>query len=167
MWATKENRKEIEQKVGRNGKGSEMSVEGCEKGERRGRKRTPELGNELQVRQGRNWEPLGKASASVKIQAGREHQVSHINQQVDGCQTNHSQLLVPDAHGGGDSTAAVHVTGPLERPAQLLVELVERPEEQSSGVEEDREQGQHNLENGEGHGQPVVAFAQVHQDGHG
>ena len=144
-----------------------MNAEGCPKGERRAGKRTSELGNELQVRQGRNWEPLGKASAAVKIQAGREHQVSHINQQVDGCQTNHSQLLVPDAHGGGNSTAAVHVTGPLELPAQLLVELVDRPEEQRSDVEEDREQGHHNLENGEGDGQPAVAFAQVQQDGHG
>ena len=48
---------------------------------------------------------------------------------------------------------------------ELLVELVEQPEDQSTDIEEDGEQAEHKLEEGEGPGQPAFPFAQVQQDG--
>ena len=71
------------------------------------------------------------------------HQVSHVNQQVDGCQDGHSQALVPGAHVVGELVPAVPITGPLGLPAELLAELVERSEDQSTDIEEDEEQGEH------------------------
>ena len=80
-----------------------------------------------------NQEPLGRASDP----GGRDHQVNHVNQQVDGCQGDHSQLLVPDAHA--IPSIAACISRPLGIPAKLLVELIERPEDSSSGIEEDGE----------------------------
>ena len=65
------------------------------------------------------------------------HQVGHVNQQVGGCQDGHSQALVPGAHVVGELVPAVPITGPLGLPAELLAELVERPEDQSTDIEED------------------------------
>ena len=47
-------------------------------------------------------------------------QLSHINQQVDGCQDGHSQAVVPGAH---EVINAAHITGPLGQPAELLSTL--------------------------------------------
>ena len=74
-------------------------------------------------------------------------QVGHVRQQVGGCQDGHSQVLVPGAHVGGEPISAVLlITGPLRLPTQLLIELVEWPEDQSADVEEHDEQGVHNLD---------------------
>ena len=45
----------------------------------------------------------------------------------------------PGAHRAGASVAAAHITGPPGLPIQLLVELVERTEDQSTRAEEHRE----------------------------
>ena len=66
------------------------------------------------------------------------HQVRRVNQQVDGCQDGHSQSLDPGAYEVVDTAG---ITGPLGLPAEFLIELVERPEDQSADVEEDGEQG--------------------------
>ena len=93
-------------------------------------------------------------------------QVGHVRQQVGGCQDGHSQALLPGAHAVGSSINAVHIAGLLGLPAILLIKLVERPEDQSSEVEEDRQQVQSQMKNGEGDGQPVLPFFPVHQHGH-
>ena len=93
--------------------------------------------------------------------AGPVPQVGHISQQVDGCQDGHSQSLVPGAHVVGELVPAVPITGPLGLPAELLVKLVEWPEDQSADVKEDGERGEHKLEDGEGDRQSVFPFTQV------
>ena len=109
------------------------------------------------VRRG-NQEPLSRASD----QAGRDHQVNHVNQQVDGCQDGHSQLLVPDAHT--KPSIAACISEPLGLPTELLVELIERPEDSSSGVEED---GEHSLPKHKMRGgQPIVTVTPVPQYGY-
>ena len=95
---------------------------------------------------------------------GQEHQVDHVNQQVDGCQDGHSQLLVPGAHRVDKPIIAAR---PLGLATKLLVKLVERPEDQSAGVEEDGEQGQPQKKSGKGNGQPVVTVTPVQQEGRG
>ena len=95
---------------------------------------------------------------------GQEHQVDHVNQQVDGCQDGHSQLLVPGTHRVDEPVIAAR---PLGLATKLLVKLVERPEDQSAGVEEDGEQGQPQKKSGKGNGQPVVAVTPVQQKGCG
>lgn len=62
---------------------------------------------------------------------------------------------------------ATHITGSLGLPAELLDELVERPEDHSGGVEENGEQGEPQMENGGGDRKPVVPVAPVQQDGRG
>lgn len=62
---------------------------------------------------------------------------------------------------------ATHITGSLGLPAELLDELVERPEDHSGDVEEDGEQGELQMENGGGDRKPVVPVAPVQQDGGG
>ena len=94
-------------------------------------------------------------------------QVSRVNQQVDGCQDGHSQSLVPEAHVIVEPIDAAHITGPVGLSAKLLIELVERPEDQSADIEEDGEQAEHKLKNGIQAGQPALPFAQVQQDGQG
>ena len=95
------------------------------------------------------------------------HQVRRVNQQVDGCQEGHSQSLVPEAHVMVEPIDAAHITGPVGLSAKLLIELVERPEDQSADIEEDRQQAEHKLKNGIQAGQPALPFAQVQQDGQG
>ena len=95
------------------------------------------------------------------------HQVRRVNQQVDGCQEGHSQSLVPEAHVMVEPIDAAHITGPVGLSAILLIELVERPEDQSADIEEDGEQAEHKLEEGEGPRQPVFPLFQVQQDGQG
>ena len=64
------------------------------------------------------------------------HQFGHINQQVDECQDDHSQSPVQAANGVGELIAAVHSPGLLGLAPELLIELVELPEDQSTKVEE-------------------------------
>ena len=103
----------------------------------------------------------------VTDQAARDHQVGHIKQQVDGCQDGHSQSLVPVAHVSSELISAGRITGSLGLAAQLLIELIERPEDQSADVEEDAKQGQPKLGNREADGQPIVTVEQAQQDGQG
>ena len=98
----------------------------------------PGRGHQSLVRRG-NPEPLGRASVT---DLGQDHQVRHVDKQVDGCQDGHNQSLVPDAHVGGELINAAQLVRSLGLPAELLVELVESPEDQGSGVEED---GEHRL----------------------
>ena len=56
---------------------------------------------------------------------------------MDACHDVHSQLLIPDAHKGGELITAAYVTGALSLPTQLFPELVEQPEDKSNGVQED------------------------------
>ena len=58
--------------------------------------------------------------------------------------------MILEAHVVGKLTTAAHDTGPLGLPPELLIELVERPEDHSADVEEDGERGEHKLENGYG-----------------
>ena len=95
------------------------------------------------------------------------HQVSHVNQQVDGCPDGHSQSLVPEAHVIVEPIDAAHITVAVGLSARLLIELVERPEDQRADIEEDREQAEHKLKNGIQAGQPALPFAQVQQDAQG
>ena len=72
------------------------------------------------------------------------HQFSHINQQVDECQDDHSQSPVQAANGVGELIAAVHNPGLLGLAPELLIELVELPEDQSTKVEENVTQSEYN-----------------------
>ena len=83
---------------------------------------------------------------------GPVQQLNHINQQVDGGQDGHSQSLVSDAYTVGEFISAVLLAGPVRMPVKLLTEPIEQPEDESATVEKDREQGHHNLEDGEGMG---------------
>ena len=164
MWATTQDRKETERKKERNRKESEIRGEGCEEGE--GSQEEGIRGRQSSVR----IPPVSRGSGVSRLvlsldrdPVGPVPPVGHVNQQVDSCQDGHSQALVPGAH---EAINAAHIAGPLGQPAQLLLELVERPEDKSTDVEEDREHGEHKLANGEGDGQPVLPFAQVQQDGY-
>ena len=95
--------------------------------ERGARKRASE---EAELGKKRNLEPLRRASVTDHSQ---DHQVRHVNQQVDGCQDGHNQSLVPDAHVGSALINAAQLVGPLGLPTEPRIELVERPEDQSSG----------------------------------
>ena len=96
------------------------------------------------------------------------HQFGHINQQVDECQDDHSQSPVQAANGVGELIAAVHSPGLLGLAPELLIELVELPEDQSTKVEENVTQSEYNkLENEVQDGQPVFPFSQLQQEGHG
>lgn len=152
------------------GEGNRSESRRSQEGERGARERTSEdLGTRERLsaeKRGEDGEPLGGASDPDKDQAGRVHQVGHVSQQVDGCQDGHSQTSVPGAHVIGVPVAAAWIHGPPGMAAILLVELVERPEDQSRGIEEDGDQGQPGQESGEGDGQHVRAVAQVQQDGH-
>ena len=110
---------------------------------------------------------IGLTPSPYRNLASPVHHVSHVNQQVGGCQDGHSQFPVPEAQVVGEPTDAAHITGPLELSAKLLIELVECPEDQSADIEEDGEQAEHKLEEGEGPGQPALPFAQVQHDGQG
>ena len=72
------------------------------------------------------------------------HQFGHINQQVDECQDDHSQSPVQAANGVGELIAAVHNPGLLGLAPELLIELVELPEDQSTKVEENVTQSEYN-----------------------
>ena len=111
-------------------------------------------------------ESLGLSSVPNKDPAGPVHQVGHVNQQVDRCQDGYNQSLVPDAHQVGELMVAAHITGPLGLATKILVELVEQPEDQSAGIEEDGEQGQPQQESGEANGQLVAIASQIQQEGH-
>ena len=146
---------------------SKMNEEGCERAERGSRRRTSgdiRLGKEVSSEK-RESGALGQILNDDKNHAGPVHQVSHINQQVDGCQDGHSQSLVPSAHKVGDLISAAGITGPLGLASQLLFELVERPEDQSAGVEEDGEQIHYQQQNGE-EGQSIVTVHQALKEGH-
>ena len=65
-----------------NRKESETNGEGCEEGERE-----PGRGHQSSVRRG-NPEPLGRASVT---DLGQDHQVRHVDQQVDGCDATASR----------------------------------------------------------------------------
>ena len=106
-----------------------------------------------------------RASEADKA-AGQVHQVHHVNQQIDGSQDGHSQSLVPGAHVGAEFITAAHVAGPLGLPAELPIELVERPEDHSRGIEEGGEQVQPQMHKGDGDRQPVVPVVPVQQEGH-
>ena len=94
------------------------------------------------------------------------HQFGHINQQVDECQDDHSQSPVQAANGVGELIAAVHNPGLLGLAPELLIELVELPEDQSTKVEENVTQSEYNkLENEVQDGQPVFPFSQLQQEG--
>ena len=93
-------------------------------------------------------------------------QVDHAHQQADGCQDGHSQQVILEAHVVGELTTAAHDTGPLGLPPELLIELVERPEDHSADVEEDGEQGEHKLENGLRDAQSTFPFTQFQQEDH-
>ena len=56
----------------------------------------------------------------VTDQAARDHQVSHIKQQVDGCQDGHSQSLVPVAHVSSELISAGRITGSLGLALAIL-----------------------------------------------
>jgi len=126
--------------------------------ERGARKRASE---EAELGKKRNLEPLRRASVTDHSQ---DHQVRHVNQQVDGCQDGHNQSLVPDAHVGSALINAAQLVGPLGLPTEPRIELVERPEDQSSGVEED---GEHRLPKPQtGVGQTLVTVTPVPQHSH-
>ena len=57
----------------------------------RGCQRIAELGKKMESR------GPGQSSVPEKNEVDPVCHVSHINQQVDGCQDGHSQFLVPDA----------------------------------------------------------------------
>ena len=68
-------------------------------------------------------------------------------------------MLVPDAHA--IPSIAAYISGPLGIPAKLLVDLIERPEDSSSGIEED---GEHGLpKHKTGGGQTLVTVTPVPQ----
>ena len=98
-----------------------------------------ELGKDTSCEQ--RWSGVpGLVLSPYRNMVGPVHQVGHVNQQVDGCQDGHSQSLVPDAYIVGKSMLTAHVPGPLGLPAKLFIKLVERPEDQSTNVEKDRQQ---------------------------
>ena len=124
-----------------------MSGTGLEEGERepgRRHQRMSELGKETSGEKRQS----GASGQSLRL-GGQDHQVNHVNQQVDSCQHGHSHLLVPDAHA--IPSTATCISGPLGIPAKLLVELIERPEDSSSGVEEGGKHGlpQHKMRGGQ------------------
>ena len=79
-------------------------------------------------------------------------QVDHAHQQAEGCQDGHSQALVPGAHVVGELVPAVLIARLLRMPTELLVELVEQPEDQSTDIEEDGEQASTSWKRGKGPG---------------
>ena len=113
-----------------------MNGEGCESGERRHRKRTSELGKYASGNQRGSGVPRLILS-SYRNLVGPVYQVSHVYQQVESCQNGHSQFLIPGANVIGEPIDTVHVIGSLGLPTKLLIELVERPEDQSADIEED------------------------------
>lgn len=74
--------------------------------------------------------------------------------------------MVPGAPVVGESMSAGGITGPLGLATELLVKLVERPEDHSRGIEENRERGEPQMENGEGDEQPSAPVTPGQQEGH-
>ena len=145
-----------------NRKESEINGEGCAEGAREPGRHQSSV-KMLPVSRGSGVP--GLVLSRYRDPAGPVPQVGHVNQQVDSCQDGHRQSLVPDAHIVGKSVLTAHIPGPLGLPAKLFVKLVKRPEDQSTDVEKDGEQAQHQMERG-GNGQPVLIVSQVQQDGH-
>ena len=130
IWATTQNRTETERKEGRKQQ-RERDEWGRMRAGREGSQeddiRAPCRNFQLEEESG----APGLILSPYKSLLGQVCHVGCINQQVDGCQDGHSQSLVPHAHQGGESVSAAPIAGPLGLDTKLLIELVEKPEDQA------------------------------------
>lgn len=103
----------------------------------------------------------------VKIHPlARVHEVSSICQQVDSSQECHCQLAVPGTHGVGMFIIAARIHVSMGHAMKPFIKLVQRPEDDDGGVQEDTQETHAGQEGGDWDGQDAGAFPQVEQNHH-
>lgn len=74
-----------------------------------------------------------------KHQTSGVHQIRHIGQQVDTCQDGHRQSAVPVTHRVRVCISTAGIQGTPGVAIIPLIKLVEGPEDNGSGIQEDRQ----------------------------